>query len=118
ENALLAERSAAYNQENIHYHQQLNKVNSLEQEIGFKQNTFESSAERIAKNQEGLKQNEQEIKSLLESAEVNEDELLEMYTEKEAIEQGVNDAEKEYYTSRGDIDKSDKLSREIQRNRE
>ncbi len=118
ENALLAERSAAYNQENILYHQQLNKVNSLEQEIGFKQNTFESSADRIAKNQEGLKQNEQEIKTLLESAEVNEDELLEMYTEKEAIEQGVNDAEREYYTSRGEIDKADKTSREIQRNRE
>lgn len=118
ENTLLAERSAAYNQENILYHQQLNKVNSLEQEIGFKQNTYEGSSERIAKNQEGLKQNELEIKTLLESAEVNEDELLEMYTEKEAIEQGVNDAEKEYYSSRGEIDTADKTSREIQRNRE
>lgn len=118
ENALLSERSSAFNQANILYHQQQSKVNSLEQEIGFKQNTFESSSERILKNQEGLKINETEIKNLLESAEVNDDELLEMYSEKEAIEKGVNDAEKEYYASRGEIDESDKASREIQRSRE
>src|SRR5690606_8878316 len=41
-----------------------------------------------------------------------------MYTEKDAIEQGVNDAEKEKYSSRGEIDTADKTSREIQRNRE
>ena len=118
ENKLLSEKSGVFNQENILFHQQQNKVNSLEQEIGYKRTTFESSGERIARNQSELKQTETEIRSLLESAEVNEDELLEMYTEKEQIEKGVNDAEREYYAGRGEIDNLDKSSKEIQRSRE
>lgn len=118
ENKVLAERSAAFNQENLHFHQQQNKVNSLEQEIGYKQTTFDSSSDRIVKNQEALKQTEEEVKTLLDRAETDEDELLEMYSEKEAIELGVTDAEKEYYALRGDIDTMEKAAREIQRNRE
>lgn len=118
ENKALAEHSAAFNQENLHFHQQQNKVNSIEQEISYKQTTYESSSDRIIKNQEALKQTEDEVKTLLDRAETDEDELLEMYTEKEAIEQGVTDAEKEYYALRGDIDMHEKASREIQRNRE
>lgn len=118
ENKALAEHSAAFNQENLHFHQQQNKVNSIEQEISYKQTTYESSSDRIIKNQEALKQTEDEVRTLLDRAETDEDELLEMYTEKEAIEQGVTDAEKEYYALRGDIDMHEKASREIQRNRE
>lgn len=118
ENAALTACSAEFNQENLLFHQRQNKVDSLDQEIGYKQSTFESSSERIVKNQGELKQTETEIKNLLDSAEINQDELLEMYTEKEAIEQGVNDAEKEYYALRGDIDQIEKTSREVQRNRE
>ena len=118
ENGTLSERSAAFNQENLHFHQQQNKVNSIEQEIGYKQTTFDSSSDRIVKNQEILKQTEDEVRALLDRAETDEDELLEMYSEKEAIEQGVTDAEKEYYALRGDIDTMEKATREIQRNRE
>ena len=118
ENGLLTERSAAFNQENLYFHQQQNKVNSIEQEIGYKQTNFDSSSDRIVKNQEALKQTEDEVRTLLDRAETDEDELLEMYAEKEAIEQGVNDVEKEYYALRGDIDTIEKAAREIQRNRE
>ncbi|NJM94554.1 MAG: AAA family ATPase, partial [Cytophagales bacterium] len=38
--------------------------------------------------------------------------------EKEAIEQGVNEAEKDYYASRGVIDELEQSSRELQRERE
>jgi chromosome segregation protein len=41
-----------------------------------------------------------------------------MYEEKEAIELGVNEAEKEYYKTRGAIDQDEKTVREIQRQRE
>ena len=41
-----------------------------------------------------------------------------MYDEKESIEAGVNEAEKDYYAQRGDIDVADKTLRELQRKRE
>lgn len=115
---LLNQKSAAYNQENILFHQQQNKVASIGQEISFKENTFESSKERIERNQSELKQTEEEIKSLVEKAELNDDELVAMYAERETIEAAVNEAEREYYSGRGLIDELEKESREIQRRRE
>ncbi|MGM0580822.1 MAG: chromosome segregation protein SMC [Bacteroidota bacterium] len=115
---ILSQKSSAFNQENIEFHQQQNRVNSLEQEISYKQTAFESSKERLEKNQLELKENEEAIKGIIDTAETNDDELLGMYEEKEQIEIGVNDVEKDYYAARGQIDEIEKESRNIQRNKE
>ncbi|TFV97524.1 chromosome segregation protein SMC [Algoriphagus kandeliae] len=118
ESQLLSEKSQAYNQENILYHQQLNRVNSLNQEIEFKQNAYESSKERIEKSQQELMHLDSEIRSLLENNEVQDEELIELYAEKEGIEQGVTEAEKDYYGSRGLIDETDQKIRSLQKSKE
>ncbi|GGZ30948.1 chromosome partition protein Smc [Echinicola pacifica] len=114
----LAVRSSNYNQENIQYHQHLNKVNSLEQEISFKQTAFENSKERIEKSQAELSTIDQEIKNLLDNNEIKDDELIELYSEKESIEVGVTEAEKDYYASRGNIDEWEKGIRAISKQKE
>ncbi|WP_162343632.1 chromosome segregation protein SMC [Cyclobacterium salsum] len=114
----LSRCSSQYNEENIRFHQQENKLQSIEQEIGFKQSTFDSSHERIEKSQKELTQTDQEIRGLIDNNEVKDDELIELYTEKEQIEAGVSEAEKAYYALRGEIDQSDKSIREIQQNKE
>jgi chromosome segregation protein len=118
ENKKLAEKSQSFNQENITYIQQVNRVNSLEQEIEFKQNAFDSSKERIEKSQSELAQLDAEVKTLLENNEVKDDELIELYSEKESIEQGVTEAEKEYYSARGLIDETDTRIRSLQKAKE
>ncbi|MTI20392.1 chromosome segregation protein SMC [Fulvivirga sp. RKSG066] len=118
ENEILNEKSSAFNEQNIFFHQQENRVKSIEQEAEYKQDTFNSSSERIEKNQNELKRNEEEIKQLVEKSEIGDDELIALYDEKEAIEEGVNEAEKNYYAARGEIDEIDKSEREIQRSRE
>ncbi|MFC5190936.1 chromosome segregation protein SMC [Algoriphagus aquatilis] len=118
ENKRLAEKSQTFNQENITYIQQVNRVNNLEQEIEFKQNAFESSKERIEKSQAELAQLDAEIKSLLDNNEVKDDELIELYSEKESIEQGVTEAEKDYYGARGLIDETDTRIRSLQKSKE
>jgi chromosome segregation protein len=118
QNEMLNEKSAAFNEQNIFFHQQDNRVKSVTQEIGYKQDAFNSSKARIGKNQEDLKITDEEIKALLAKNETNDDELVSMYDEKESIETAVNEAEKEYYSLRGNIDEIDKSEREIQRSRE
>ena len=118
ESSRLSEKSQAFNAENIQYHQQLNRVSSLEQEIEFKQTAYEGSKERIEKSQTELSQLDGEIKSLFENNEVKDDELIELYAEKEGIEAGVQEAEKEYYGSRGMIDETDQKIRSIQKSKE
>jgi chromosome segregation protein len=118
QNEVLSRKSSAFNQQNILFHQQQNKVQSVEQEISYKQEAFNHSKSRIEKNQEDLKVTESEIKQLLEKTETNDEELIAMYEEKETIEMGVNEVEKEYYGLRGEVDRIEKLEREVQRSRE
>ncbi|MEP0710625.1 MAG: AAA family ATPase, partial [Algoriphagus sp.] len=118
ESALLTEKSQAFNSENILYHQHLNRVTSLEQEIEFKQTAYEGSKERIGKSQTELSQLDTEVRSLLDNNEVKDDELIELYSEKEGIEKGVQEAEKDYYASRAQIDDTDQQIRSIQKAKE
>ncbi|WP_226389265.1 chromosome segregation protein SMC [Penaeicola halotolerans] len=114
----LTVKSNAFNQENIKYHQHLNKVNSLTQEISYKQSAYESSKERIEKSQLELQQTDSEIKHLIDNNEVKDDELIALYDEKESIEAGVNEVEKDYYAARGEIDILEKQIREFQKSKE
>jgi len=118
ESTLLSEKSQAFNAENILYHQHLNRVTSLDQEIEFKQTAYEGSKERIGKSQAELSQLDTEVKSLLDNNEVKDDELIELYSEKEGIEKGVQEAEKDYYASRGLIDETDQKIRSLQKSKE
>ena len=115
---MLEIKSRAYNDENIHFHQHQSKINSLRQEIAFKESTYESNRERIEKNQRELEQNEEAIKTLLDSREIEEDELIALYKEKEGIEGGLREAEADYYASRGSIDDMEKQARQILHQRE
>jgi len=115
---ILSLKSTAVNDENILFHQQKNKIYSLDQEINFKSITYENSTERIQKNQASLEVNESEIKALLTAEETSEDTLVGMYEEKEVLEKALNESEKEYYSARGNIDELEHQVRELQHKRE
>ncbi|HEY8936348.1 MAG TPA: chromosome segregation protein SMC [Cyclobacteriaceae bacterium] len=115
---LLSQKSNAFNEQNIFFHQQENRVKSTEQEIRFKQESMDQSSSRIEINNEELRKNEEEIKRIIESSQTNDDELLGMYEEKEGMEKGLSEAEKEYYESRAGIDTVEKELREVQHNRQ
>jgi chromosome segregation protein len=118
QNELLSQKSANYNEQNIFFHQQENRVKSVEQEIRFKQESMEQSSLRIQTNSEELHKNEEEIQTITTTAHTSDEELIGMYTEKEEMEKGLSEAEKEYYNGRGEIDQYDKDLREIQHQRQ
>jgi chromosome segregation protein len=115
---LLGQKSAAFNEQNIFFHQQENRVKSIDQEMRFKQESMDQSSQRIQVNTDELKKNEDEIKNIIEGTQTNDDELLGMYEQKEEMEKGLSEAEKEYYESRGSIDSVEKELREIQHGRQ
>jgi chromosome segregation protein len=117
-NELASTKSQAFNEENVLFHRQQNKVNSISQEISYKEEAYESSLGRIEKNNAELQSAEQDLNELVQKTVENDDDLVGMYEEKESIEVGVNEAEKEYYQTRGSIDEEEKAVREIQRKRE
>jgi len=115
---LLSQKSSAYNEQNIFFHQQDNRVKSVDQEIRFKQESMEQSSVRIEVNIEELKKNEDETRTIIETTQSNDDELLGMYAEKEEMEKGLGEAEKDYYSGRGEIDQFEKDLREVQHQRQ
>ncbi|MGE0588405.1 MAG: chromosome segregation protein SMC [Cyclobacteriaceae bacterium] len=118
QNEILSQKSAAFNEQNIFFHQQENRVKSLEQEVRFKQESMEQSTQRIETNQEELKINEEEIRTIIETTQSNDEELIAMYAQKDEMEKGLGEAEKEYYAARGEIDQMEKDLREIQHQRQ
>jgi len=115
---LLSQKSASYNEQNIFFHQQENRVKSTDQEIRFKQESMQQSSLRIELNQDELKKNEEEVKTIIETTQSNDTELIGMYAEKEEMEKGLSEAEKEYYEARGNIDQVEKELREVQHARQ
>lgn len=118
QNELLSQKSATFNEHNISFHQQENRVKSVDQEIRFKQESMEQSSTRITANTEELKKNEDETRTIIETTQSNDEDLLGMYAEKEEMEKGLSEAEKEYYSGRGEIDQFEKDLREVQHQRQ
>ncbi|HQQ96365.1 MAG TPA: chromosome segregation protein SMC [Cyclobacteriaceae bacterium] len=118
QNELLGQKSNAFNEQNIFFHQQTNRVRSLEQEIRFKQEAVEQGSQRITANSAELKHNEEEIRTIFESTQSGDEELIKLYTEKDEMERGLNEAERDYYAARGDIDAVEKDLRNLQHQRE
>ncbi len=79
---------------------------------------MEQSSVRIEVNTEELKKNEDETRTIIETTQSNDEELLGMYAEKEEMEKGLSEAEKDYYSGRGEIDQFEKDLREVQHQRQ
>ncbi|MFT4736245.1 MAG: chromosome segregation protein [Paraglaciecola sp.] len=114
----LSTKSLAFNEANVLFHQKENRVESILQEIKFKQESFENSSERVQNNTEELQEATNDLNELVKKTNQNDVDLVSMYEEKELLEKGVNEAEKDYYQCRGEIDQNEKLIKEVQRQRE
>ncbi|SFB84895.1 condensin subunit Smc [Flexibacter flexilis DSM 6793] len=117
-NELLTQKSGNYNQLNILFHQQENRQSSQQKEISYKESEAQVLANRVEQAATEQQRLTADIEALREIAEGSDEQLISMYAEKEAIEKGVNEAEREYYALRGRIDGADKEIRELQRRRE
>ena len=115
---LLDSKSAIFNEQNVLFHQKQNSVSSIQQEIAYKKEAFDNSAQRIERNKEDLEATTSNLNELVKKSTENDDELIGMYEEKESLEAGVNEAEKSYYEGRGLIDEEEKNLRESQRQKE
>ncbi len=118
ESERFSEKSATYNQAKISFFQLENQRASVAQEIDYKEEAHQTIVERMETSEQELQEANDAIRTLLDSNEVSEDELLGLYEEKESLEAGVNEAERDYYQARGDIDTLEKSLRELQRQRE
>ncbi|MDH5827242.1 chromosome segregation protein SMC [Sphingobacterium faecium] len=94
---ILTEKSANYNQGNIGYHQQQNKVSNINKDLEFRETQQDDFEARIERNAKDLEEVQLALKNTAQFVDEEDEDLVEMYTQKDALEKGLEDLEKSYY---------------------
>lgn len=118
ENAELSERSAVYNRENIKLYQLENRLTALQQEISFKAEQYDELNDKLRQQTTELEHSSRSYEALQTSKGVDTEALYERYEEKERMAAAVNEAERDYYSQRGEISELEEKTREFSRERE
>ena len=117
-NETVAVQSNTYNQENIRFHQQQNKVSGLVKDIDYRQTQKESLEVRIDQNSAEAEKVRQAIAENMAQTGHSDEDLLEMYNQKEELEKATQQAEQEYYGWRGQITESENEISTLRRKKE
>ncbi|MFD0750358.1 chromosome segregation protein SMC [Mucilaginibacter calamicampi] len=108
----------AYNQENIRFHQQQNKVSGLVKDLEYRDTQQESLEGRIRQNSAEMEKVKEAIQQHLQHSDLSDDTLLEMYTQKDDLEKATQEAEREYYELRGKITEAEEVISALRRKKE
>lgn len=114
----LTEKSTAYNQDNIRFHQQQNKVSGVQKDLEYRHSQQDALEQRIARNSTEYEQTQAAIKDTLQHVDDSDEDLLAMYTQKEAYENGLKELEEDYYASRGAINDAEEAIAELRRRKD
>ncbi len=114
----LRDANQSFNEKNIAYHKQQNRIQSILQNITFKNNQLEQTKEQLNNNQVTLEDTQQKLKDIEGNLQHSGDELASLYIEKEKKEQQLSAVETRYYEERGNLDKLEKNIRIQTKNRE
>lgn len=111
-NELYNQFSQAFNQTNILFIQQENKLKSNQQTLTYKQHQLEENQNRLKNATNDIENSQLEIDILTESIEKLETELIESYKEKEAQMQSLSTQETDYYKVKDGINAIEDAIRE------
>jgi len=111
-------QSNAYNQENIRFHQQQNKVSGLIKDLDYRETQKEHLEVRIKQNAVEFDKVKIAIQENLQQSDLNDDDLIEMYTQKEELEKATQQAEQEYYEWRGKITETENEITDLRRKKD
>jgi chromosome segregation protein len=117
-NEYVSVQSNAYNQENIRFHQQQNKVSGLMKDLDYRDTQQESLETRIRQNSSELEKVKVAIQENLKQSDNSDDSLLEMYEQKENLEKATQQAEQEHYQWRGIITENENQVSSLRRKKE
>ncbi|MEO7214336.1 chromosome segregation protein SMC [Mucilaginibacter sp.] len=117
-NEFVSVQSNAYNQENIRFHQQQNKVSGLLKDLEYRESQLDNLDGRIMHNSAEMEKIKTLIRENLQQTGDSDEDLLGMYEQKENLEKATQEAEREYYTWRGSITESENEILVLRRNKD
>ena len=110
--------SAAFNEKNIEFIRQQNKVNALQQELSFREKQKQETDEKMIADQRTIESGGFELEEIDEDVKRLDTELVDHYDQRREKEEALTSAEQDYFSVRGGIgekeDKLRKLNRRLQ----
>lgn len=114
----LSAASAAFNEKNIAFIRQQNKVTALQQELAFREKQLSETGSSRTQNQEALARSEAEIVQAQERVDAIQLELQDLYVARRQREEGLTEAEQAYFQARGGINELEDQLRKVSRQRQ
>jgi len=114
----LSAASAAYNEKNIEFIRQQNKVSSFQRELSFREKQLEEARAAIVANQKAMERSAEEIKSIQDAVDGLEKQLLEAYLQRKEKESLLTEAEQRYFQARGGINELEDKLRKLNKQRQ
>jgi chromosome segregation protein len=111
-------KSSAFNAENLKFHQQKNKLSSIDKDLEYREIQLETLENRLNKNQNDLDITKANILETVQHTDYDDADLIEMYQKKEEMEKAVQDAEKDYYDSKAKINELEIELSNVRKNKE
>ncbi|MEL6660085.1 MAG: chromosome segregation protein SMC [Bacteroidota bacterium] len=114
----LSAASTAYNEKNIAFIRQQNRIGALQQELSFRENQLNELVGTRSRNEKALTDSEQEITSAQQNIDEIQVQLQELYVQKTEREAGLTEAEQAYFEARGGINELEDSLRKVSRKRQ
>lgn len=112
------EKSTAFNQENIRFHQQQNKVASIQKDLEYRESQQEAFEARIEKNSLEYEQVKVDMKDAAHIVDHNDEDLIAMYAQKEELEKGLQEIEEDFYSTRRIINELEEEISQLRRSKD
>ena len=115
---LVSEQNSQLNQDTLRFHQLKNKVSGLLKDKDYRESQQQAHADRLDKNTRDLTRTLQQIKDILLHADHNDEDLIQMYREKETLENGLKELQEIYQHSRQLINETEENLVHLRRQKE
>ncbi|MEZ5058740.1 MAG: chromosome segregation protein SMC, partial [Saprospiraceae bacterium] len=113
----LSEASSAFNEKNIAFIRQQNKVSAFQRELNFREKSYEEIASSVKKDSSNLEQASEEDITIKDNIAQLEKELQEAYAERKERESLLTAAEQNYFQARGGINEIEDKLRKLNKSR-
>ncbi len=114
----LSEASSQFNQKNIDFIRQQNKVATLQRELSYRENQLQDTEKSLADARESIANNDKEKEHINDHLEELEQRLLNAYEMRKEKEATLTSAEQLYFDARGSINELEDTLRKLSRSQQ
>ncbi len=114
----LSQASSDYNQKNIDFIRQQNKVGAIQRELSYRETQHKDTQQRLSEAKNNINQNDKETEQINDHLENLEKRLLTFYETRKEKEATLTSAEQIYFEARGGINELEDTLRKISRSQQ